>query len=194
MSRDYGVVRHVGGFDVPPSCIVDVVCGVPVVTQLLHSYLDTVPMPYATVSSTVLIDLPVGFAFRVLPALQQQGAPVVVATHNHCPEYLEDLWACDPTILLAYVDLLHELVFAIERAARGDRYRLTSGQPSCLTSRERALLHKVAHGWSAKQIATAYGLQPKTVSNQITAMCEKLYLRDRVAATLYYWGQADLFT
>lgn len=190
MLRDHGVARSVGGFDAPPRTV-EVVCGVPVVRQLLRNHLDSVALPYAAVLPTVLVDLPVGFAFRALPEVQQQGAPIVLATHNQCPEYLEDLWTCAPAILLAYVDLLHDLVCAIERAARGDRYRMTPGVATCLTPSERHLLQKIAYGWSTKEIAAMLGLHPKTVSNQVTVLCEKMHVRDRATAALRYWGHLD---
>lgn len=191
MLGDDGVMRPDGSFDAL-SHLVEVACGIPAVTLLITNYLRTAlvphPVPHA---SLVLVDLPLGFAFHHLEQVHHHRLPVIVVTHNRCPEYVEDLWAMQPTVLLASNSFLDDLVPAIAHAARGEQYRLTSGEPTRLTPAERLILSKVVRGWSTKEIAAVHGLQPKTVSNNITQLCDKLQLPDRTVATLYYWGQRE---
>ena len=193
MMQDKVVAWYSDSLSMSPH-LLEVACGIPAVKELIITHLQAVSIPSpATVPSLILVDLPHGFAFQHLEYDRHQGASTIVVTHNRCPEYLEDLWDCRPAILLACDNLLGELVPAVERAACGERYRLTPGVPTRLTLCERLLLHRLARGWSTKQIAAKQSLQPKTVSNQVTLLCEKLYVPDRVAAALYYWGQGNLF-
>lgn len=53
-----------------------------------------------------------------------------------------------------------------------------------LTKREEDILRLVATGQSNKEVATALGLQEKTVKHYMTAILEKLHARNRVEAAL----------
>ncbi len=146
----------------------------------------------ATASILVLVDAPQGSALRELEHMDSEEQPVIVTTHNPCPEYWEDLWSFQPAVLLVGDSLGDELHEAITRAAHGERYRSTPGYSMVLTDPERIMLRYIARGWSLDRIAEACGVCSKTVSNTITIICEKLGLPDRSAAMLYYWGRLDL--
>lgn len=170
-----------------------ILCGMPAVAQLITTHLHTVQFTHcARVSPIVLVDAPQGFVLRQLEKFDSEQGATIVTTTNCCPEYVEDVWDLQPAVLLATNNLHDELVHAIVRGAQGERYRLTPGQPTVLTPIERLLLRKVACGWSNKRIAAVHNVHPKTVSNQVTVLCEKLHLPDRVAAAFYYWGRLDL--
>ncbi len=146
----------------------------------------------ATASILVLVDAPQGSALRELEYMASEEQPVIVTTHNPCPEYWEDLWSYKPAILLVGDSLGDELHDAITRAAHGEHYRSTPGYSMVLTVPERLTLRCLARGWSIERIAEVREVAPKTVSNSITTICEKLGLPDRCATMLYYWGRLDL--
>ncbi len=53
-----------------------------------------------------------------------------------------------------------------------------------LTRREEDILRRVARGMSNREVAAALGIQEKTVKHYMTAILEKLQVRNRVEATL----------
>jgi DNA-binding NarL/FixJ family response regulator len=171
-----------------------VLCGVSAISELVVHYLETISFEYDPLATQiVLLDAPQGFALRHVETLGQCPSDTIVVTNNHCPEYLEDLWALQPAILLASDRLIDgTLATALEHLVRGERYRRTPGQPTLLTPCERLLLRKLARGWSNKRIAACHGVSSKTVTNTVALLCQKLNLSDRVAAALYYWGRTDL--
>lgn len=169
------------------------VCGIPLVARAVNTICHMhgfVAVP--TARTTVLLDIPYGFAFHALQRLGQTQHPVVIITWNTCVEYLEDVWHLQPMILLANVNLEQELPHALVRAIRGEQYRRTPPGTTQLSPPERAILRSLALGWSNQQIADALGVREKTVRNLSTSVYAKLGVENRTQATLYYWGRSDL--
>ncbi len=54
-----------------------------------------------------------------------------------------------------------------------------------LTERERAILSRIAAGWSNKQIGQELGLADKTIRNSLTIIFHKLQVGDRAQAAVY---------
>ena len=136
----------------------------------------------------LLIDAPIGYALATLGALNDSGALALVTTVNYCPEYVEDLWDCEPRALLAGGSLTERLPDVVARIERGERFRLAPGCPTRLTPRERRILRAVAHGWGNDQIARQLGVAPSTVMNALTRVYRKVGVESRAEALLYYWG------
>ncbi len=143
-------------------------------------------------SNVVLLDLPYGFALRTLRSLAQTSLRVIVVTWNTSPEYLEDVWALQPAILLLGESLEAELPMALARASRGDRYRCIGGFTTALAAPERAILQVLARGWGNQRIADHLGIQEKSVRNILTSIYAKLGVDNRTQAALRYWGRQDL--
>lgn len=61
----------------------------------------------------------------------------------------------------------------------------TASTPRTLTAREREILRGLARGDSAKVMAGRFGLSPKTVSNQLGTLKEKLGIHDTVRLVRY---------
>jgi len=57
--------------------------------------------------------------------------------------------------------------------------------PAELSQRERSILVRIASGQSTKEIARAYAIAPKTVSNHVNNMEKKLHVRHRGQLVLY---------
>lgn len=136
----------------------------------------------------LVLDTPQGFALRKLEALDRSNLRLVIVTLSLCPEYWEDLWSLQPYVLLVGSRHDHELVDAIIRVHKGERYRATPNQASMLNATERQVLRYLAHGYPNKQIADRLNMQEKTIRNSLTIIFKKLRLNDRQEAALYYWG------
>lgn len=136
----------------------------------------------------VVIDAPQGFALSALKALEGLSLRVVVATRNPCAEYWEDLWDLHPHVLLASVRYDGKLPDVIVRAANDERYRSTPRRATPLTCAERKILHYLARGFSNKEVASHLSICSKTVMNTLTTIYQKLNLKSREEAILYYWG------
>ncbi len=78
----------------------------------------------------------------------------------------------------------HEIVEAVLGAA-GHRTRQRRDGPGGLTAREVEVLRLLARGLSTKQIAERLFVSPKTASNHIEHIYEKIGARNRVAASLF---------
>lgn len=137
-------------------------------------------------SIVVLLDTPHGFALEHLQHLTQPHARTIVMTSNMCPEYWEDLWDCQIEGLL--VGLERDLTPALLQVAAGQRYRNTPPYQSSLTVAERRLLHLLGHGQSNQQIADHLCVQCQTVRNMLATIYQKLCVKNRGEALLYYWG------
>lgn len=75
--------------------------------------------------------------------------------------------------------------------ARGDARRRDRRPIDDLTHREEEILRRVAQGLSNREVAEALGIQEKTVKHYMTAILEKLHVRNRVEAALIAresWG------
>jgi len=141
----------------------------------------------------LVLDLPFGYALRVLERERNNPLQLLVVTWNPCQEYIEDLWDLQPGALLAGVvcqnqSLAEVLLEVITYMSYGKRYRLTPGPSTPLTSRERAILHYVARGWVNKRVAQELHIEEQTVKNTLRCAYRKLGLCHRAQAALYYWG------
>lgn len=137
-------------------------------------------------SLTLILDQHVGFALKTL--LARSGERTVVVTDNPCPEYWEDLWSLKPQVLLAGGHSIKELIDALERAAKGERFRRVPHHESKLTPRERDILRLCAMSYKNEQIAEQLMLKGRTVKNNLNSIYSKLGLEHRGQAILYYWG------
>lgn len=192
MSRDNDVERPVAAqqVDLPWFTIC---CGMPPIERLIVELLALRGFwcdPSAVIM--LLVDAPQGFALRQLERLDRRNLRVIVTTSNHVPEYWEDLWELNPAVLIVGNAMFAEVDVAIMRAARGDHYRMVPLDRTKLTRTEREVLRLVARGWTNERIAMHRGVSPKTICNTVATICEKLQLRDRLAAAFYYWGRSDL--
>ncbi len=67
--------------------------------------------------NVVLLDLPFGFALRTLQSLERTRRRIIVVTWNTSAEYLEDVWALQPAIMLAGQTMEAELPTALTQAS-----------------------------------------------------------------------------
>ncbi|NOK60316.1 MAG: hypothetical protein GFH27_549281n291 [Chloroflexi bacterium AL-W] len=192
----FGTSIYVNKFssNAPTTNTFSTLCGVPFIEQCIQQHLVLTGCQYSTEAELkVLLDIPLGFALHQLESLDcSDEQKYIVVSSSNCPEYWEDLWDMHPTILLVGDYLEGELFNAVIRAHKGEQYRLTPGYASSLSSSERLLLRYIAHGWTNEQIAIERSVQPKTISNAVSLLYEKLELSSRVDATLYYWGCSHL--
>lgn len=170
-----------------------VVCGIPVLGKaVMNLCQDRGFVLHSAAGNVVLLDMPYGSALRALESLDCTSRRVIVVPWNTSPEYLEDVWALQPAILLLGQTMEVELPVALIRASQGDRYRCTGGFITVLAPPERAILRALARGWSNQQIADHLGIQEKTVRNILTTIYAKLGVDNRTQAALRYWGRQDL--
>jgi DNA-binding NarL/FixJ family response regulator len=169
-------------------------CGSPGLAGPLTSSFEGMGLhAHRTAPTELLVDVPCGFAQRTLEIREGTSDDVVVLTENPCPEYWDDVWDLQPAGLLVGIPGEGILNDALRRVVRGERCRLTPGNASQLTATERTLLRAVAHGWDNRRIAQQLHIEDKTVRNTLTRIYAKLNVGNRVQATLYYWGRADLY-
>lgn len=136
----------------------------------------------------IIVDVPQGFALPSLETLDRTSLRTIVATRNPCPEYWEDLWDLHPHVLLVGAKYDQRLAKAIVRAANGERYRITPKRAPLVSHAERKILHCIARGLGNEEIAEQLCVQEKTVRNTLTAIYQKLDMKNRTEAALYYWG------
>lgn len=182
-SRGISPVPAVGGF------AFDIQCEAPAFAHLIAANLKALGFrrdPSASI--TVLLDEPVGFALRTLERTGRTHNRVIVATANSCPEYLADLWDLRPAVLLANACLDSGLAQAIMRASKGERYHIPSRITTPLTEAERRALRELADGLSDKEIAAKLGKKSQSIRTVLSSAYEKLGLKNRDQALLYYWG------
>jgi len=135
---------------------------------------------------TLMVDGPWGFALR---SLQNSAlGRTVVVTDNPCPEYWEDLWDIGPCALLVGGHNIPDIVKALTRVHAGEVFRQLPHHDSPLTIGERQLLRAAAIGLENKQVACEQQLSIGTVKNGLNRVFEKLGLKNRTQAALYYWG------
>ena len=60
----------------------------------------------------------------------------------------------------------------------------TAGGPSVLTTREDEILNYVARGLTNKEVATTLRVSEKTIKHYMTAIMQKLHVRNRVEAAI----------
>lgn len=168
-------------------------CGIPDLQQALRTLLQQRGWRHTPDAPLLaILDAPFGYALRTLAATALAHRPVVVVTHNPCPEYWDDLWEFRPAILLAGQGHPLALERALIDATAGRRARLTPPHASPLTPAERAVLRAIAHGRTNQQIAQDLRLSARRIANLATEVYRKLRLPGRSAAILYYWGRWEL--
>jgi DNA-binding NarL/FixJ family response regulator len=142
--------------------------------------------------TTLIYDEPWGCALSFLEDLQGQLS--IVLTSNDSPEYLEDLWSLEPAALIAIQCSLDKLLQVIAFSQQGQRLKLTPTPhyQSPLTQAERRVLRCCAQGRNSKQIAQILAIQEHSVRNHLSTIYNKLGLRDRSQAVLYYWGMMTM--
>lgn len=135
--------------------------------------------------TSLVLDAPWGYALHLLPRIPR---PVLVVT-NGSPHYLSDLLELEPEGLIAHVATPALVLDVLTRVAGGERLHLVppltdTGIQPC----ERKVLRLVALGWQNREIAEHLGISLRTVENRITALLEKLSLRNRAELVLEYFG------
>jgi DNA-binding CsgD family transcriptional regulator len=169
-------------------------CGVPVIDQMFVHTLTSLGFSHQHDASVhVILDAPTGFALSTFGALPKTSARHIIVTWNMCPEYWEDLWDLRPHILLVYRGMMTELASAITQAAQDIRYRLIPDSATPLSPAERRVLRLLAHGETNQQIAERMVLRCQSLKNVITGIYQKLGVKNRSEAILYYWNVAGVF-
>lgn len=164
-----------------------IACNVPTIKQATIENLSTLDFRYDPKAQIMLvIDAPVGFALQALKPPTSTLQPFVVITWNPCVEYWDDVWELQPIIFVA--SDVQSIPTALTLAAAGTRRRLTPGGTSSLTNHERRILGLVAKGYSNQQIADELTMRCQSVRNTLTSIYEKVDVKDRSQAILYYWG------
>lgn len=69
--------------------------------------------------------------------------------------------------------------FLLRRAGRAESLERQKPGLSQLTTTERRVLNRIAHGKTSREIAVEYGISPRTVDSHRSHICEKLNLRGR---------------
>lgn len=135
----------------------------------------------------VLVDEPFGWAS--LTPQPRQWNRCVILSHNRCPAYQLDLLDLQPAALITSSSVktwLHTL--ANLRAGQRNYPELDTP----LTRMERRTLQLVAQGHTNLEIAELRGVKEGTVKNVLSTIYQKLYLKSRVQAALYYYGHWHL--
>lgn len=96
----------------------------------------------------------------------------------------EDLLASLKTAAHGRTVLSDKLVGMLAHALRADQHGALADQ-SALTSREQAILTRIAQGKSNKLIARELGIAEGTVKVHVKHMLKKLHLRSRVEAAVW---------
>ncbi len=172
----------------------NILCEVPDLTRTFTTRLERQGFcfdPDAPVK--LIIDVQKGFALRSLETLRATDSHVIVVTFSFCPEYWEDLWDLRPQILIVDEGYEHDYADTIVRATAGQRYRVTPKSTTPLNPIERHILQLLARGYSNKDIAQHLHLQDQTVMNMLTAIYQKINVKNRMGAVLYYWGISAMF-
>ena len=137
----------------------------------------------ARASYQILVDEPVGWVSTKAPVREWQRA--IVVTGNRCPAYQLDLLERQPAALLSDFNarVWRQVLAAIKV---GERLHPRPSTP--LTKAERRTLQLVAQGLTNEEIAQGRGVGAGTVKNSLSVIYQKLHLKSRVQAALYYYG------
>lgn len=166
-----------------------ILCGAPAIAQTAINNLEYHGLRHDPEATAILIlDTPCGFALNALETLELPARRVMVVTWNPCAEYWEDLWDRGPDVLLVGKDLDLDLAASLLQLHHGARSRVAPEATTTLTPTERRVLRCVARGWSNKTIAAQLNVQCQTVLNTLTNIYQKIGVRNRSEAALYYWG------
>lgn len=171
---------------------VEVWCGIPALGELVRSGINKQDISLLqSVLIKLIVDVPQGFALELMGTLaphDRRNWYLMAVTFSSCAEYWEDLWDLRPEGLVVVTDHSFDIASSIRRAARGENCRVTPNRTSALNRSERQLLNFVARGFTNKAIGQQLGLQEKTIMNSLTTIYNKLNVRSRTQAILYYWG------
>ena len=131
----------------------------------------------------VLVDEPVGWVSTRAPVREWQRC--IIVTGNRCPDYQLDLLELQPAALLSDFDaeVWRRTLAVIEM---GDQLHPKPSTP--LTRAERRTLQLVAEGLTNDEIAARRRVGAGTVKNTLSVVYQKLHLKSRVQAALYYYG------
>lgn len=166
-----------------------VISGTQAVTQGLTEVLEAQGHTYRNdAKNIILVDIPRGFALRYLELKKVPTTNLLVLTWNTCPEYWEDIWDHNPTVLICDNGFGIELSNALQWAATNTQYRITPNVQTNLTPLERQLLRLLARGYTNKKLSEEANLQEQTVKNFLSTIYQKLSVQNRTEAAMYYWG------
>jgi DNA-binding NarL/FixJ family response regulator len=169
------------------------ICPIPELTTAISQGLQQQELEFdQSAAVAVLLDTPSGFALNALEHGYAAGRRLVVLTWNPCPEYWDDLWDFQIDVLIAGSCSMSTLACAVAEAAEGHSVRLPPRSMTSLTVVERRLLSFLARGYANQEIATRLALSHQTVRNSLTTIYEKLHVKSRSEAILYYWGMGSL--
>jgi DNA-binding NarL/FixJ family response regulator len=177
--------------------------------QLQHRFALICPMPELTLAIreglqqhelrfdqsapvAVILDAPTGFALSALKQWHAGGRRLVVMTWSSCPEYWDDLWDFGIDGFIAGSCSTATLACVIFQAAQGQSVRLPPRSMTPLTAVERRILNLLARGNANQEIAVHLALSHQTVRNSLTTIYEKLHVKSRCEAMLYYWGMRGI--
>lgn len=136
----------------------------------------------------MLLDTPPGYAMRNLREQNFAGRKVIVITWNTCPEYLQDLWEMNIDALICKPVFDKSIQNALLQISDGNRYENINNKSSVLTQGERQILRLIAQGKTNREISQETSTQLQTVKNVLACIYQKLHLKNRSEAVIYYWG------
>lgn len=137
---------------------------------------------------TLVFDLPLGYAQEIH---DQVEGKVLIVTRGISLGYLLDLRDSGPDGLVQEPANLSELRNQLQQVADGERLYAGPVLDDALLPRERAVWRLAARGYQNEEIAGMLKIAPKTVSNYISSLLEKLGHSHRSALALAYWAEAD---
>ncbi len=155
------------------------------VAQFIREWLH--PWDADTEGVQILIDTP---SLLATSSLERLRGPVLVLTENACPHYLHWLSDAGWSVLVSPRDPNEVVQAANCVLAGGTVYRGPDlNSVSALFPRERAVLYAIALGLDNAEIASWLGVSVKTVANVACEVLDKLGLKNRVEAALYFRGE-----
>ncbi len=140
----------------------------------------------------LVFDTPPGFALEALTHnLKLRRTHTLVVTSSTSQPYLRDLLEEKPQGLIVGSPDDKTLAAALERLTDGAFYDGPAVEDDELYPREREVWRLVVRGMTNAQIAETLKIREKTVSNYVTNLQDKLFLRNRVELVLYYLGKLE---
>ncbi|ADI13885.1 transcriptional regulator, LuxR family [Truepera radiovictrix DSM 17093] len=133
----------------------------------------------------LILDAPLGWA--LWRSLELEGQSKVVVSDNPCPEYRLDLLESEPLALLHDVSVT-DIVLML----RGEKCASVRLPYTPLSTTERLTLKLIAMDYSNDSIARLRGVETQTVKNVVRNLYQKLYLKTRLQAAHYYFGNWHL--
>lgn len=169
-----------------------VYCGDPTTTMTWLADIQQLDLSYDLDASVcLLIDIPVGFALRVVEAGELSLADLMIVVFNHCPEYSELLWDNGVSSLIDCDVMFDVLPEALACLSRGERCRYLPNHTLLLTRAERRILRLLGDGLTNEQIAHLLDMTIYSVKNSVKEIIAKLSVQNRHQAGLYFWGMLE---